>query len=289
VVGAPAATGGVPTNQYTGSQGVAQFVAAFQAAADSPAVLLRVAEETKQDVREVDANLSAVPVGTSPIMRVTYRTRNADVADDVAQAGASETLRYLFGSQVELAKRQLDSAQVELDAINKELGTVFKDAGSIDPPQLYADKLQEISTLRVRQSEFAALGQPTAAASIASTISSRAKDLAELAPKVQEYRKLTRQADTTHALIVTLRQNFSAAQAQADAADPERVITLTKTHAEDRLPVLLQKIGPAIGAGLFLALELVVILELLARRRKLEPIERAPEDIQTGVLVPTRA
>jgi uncharacterized protein involved in exopolysaccharide biosynthesis len=289
VVGAPAVIGGAPTNQYNGSQAVTQFVSTFQAAADSPAVTRKVAEQTKERMREIDQNLTVTPVGTSAIMRVTYRSKKARVADDVARVAATETLNYLFGSQTELAKNQLALAQADLDAVNKKMAAVFKEAGSIAPEQLYTDKLNEIATLRVRQSEFTALGQPSAAASIESAISLRREELSKLAPKVEEYRKLSTQAEATKALIVTVRQNYSQAQAQAEAADPDRVVTLSGPRPEDRLPLLLQKVGPAIGVGLFLAIELVVILELLARRRRAASLEREAEVLKAGMLVPTRA
>jgi capsular polysaccharide biosynthesis protein len=287
VVAAPAAVGGAPTNQYTGSQAVTQFVGAFQGAADSPAVARRVAEKTGEKLRELDQNLTVLPVGTSAIMRVTYRSADRGIVDDVANVAATETLRYLFGSQAELAKRELDLARADLDAINKQMQGIFKDAGTVDPVTLYTQKLQEISTLRVRQSEFRALGQLSAAASIESTISTRRKELSELAPRVEEYKKLNAQADATKAAMVAVRTNLSQAQAQAAAADPTRVISLSGTRAEDRLPMLLQKIGPAIGAGLFLAVELVVILELLARRRRAAAIEEEPaKEEESGLLVP---
>ncbi len=279
VVGAPALVGGSVSNQYNGSQGVLQYTAAFQATADSPIVLQKVADATKQPVRDIDENLVSTPIGTSSIMRVTYTTRDAAVADDVVQIAATEVLRYMFGSQVTLAQRRVDEAHADLDRINKELTDLYTAAGSVNPRTAYDTKLQQIANLEERQDDYRAQGLSSAAASIASSISARRAELAKIAPMVTRFDQLQARLETGKTVLVSLQQSLKGAQSQLQAADPAAVVTLTRTHPVDRGPILLQKVAPAIGAGLFLAVGLVILLELLARRRRPEvPLLTAPED-----------
>jgi hypothetical protein len=274
LVGAPALVGGSTTNQYNGAQGVLQFVSAFQAAGESAVVLQKVAAATKVTPASIDAGLTIAQTGSSSIMRVTFEGRDKTRVDKVAQLTATETLHYLFGSQVTLAQHRVDDATNALAKIDADMAVVAKASGAVQPDQLYQSKQQQVINLQQQQLQLQAGGNTAGAASVASQIASVKRELAQLAPFVTKYVPLSKQRDSAAALLATAQGVLLQAKSQAEAADPARVLTMTATHPSDKAPLYWQKVLPAVGAGFFLAALLVAAAELLRRRRVdvLDPI-----------------
>jgi hypothetical protein len=86
-----------------------------------------------------------------------------------------------------------------------------------------------------------------------------------------------------------MQQGLDQARAQYSAANPDAVVSLADTQEASRLSQLVRKGLPAVGAGLFLAVGLVLLLELLGRRPQLahsdEPtVGQAPS---SGELAPS--
>ena len=92
----PALVGGPHLPQYTGAQGVIQFVAAFQATASGPVVRQQISEQTKVPAADLGDRLLVTQRGGSPSVAVTYTsTEKADV-DKVVEAASTLTLRTMF-------------------------------------------------------------------------------------------------------------------------------------------------------------------------------------------------
>jgi hypothetical protein len=267
VVAAPALVGGAPTNQYTGSQGVSQFVAAFEAAATSPQIVNKVAAADGVGPLAVDDGLVVTQVGASPIIRLTYSSTKKSTVAPIAHDTAAQTLSFLFGSQIQLAQKQVDEATAAVHAANQKIAALAAQNGSVEPAQLYNTRLQQIASLEQQQLNFQAQGNPAAAAAIGSALQGLKAKLAALNPLVTQYQALSDQKAAAAASLATAQQALQAARSQAAAADPSHVVAMTAVHPTQRTPVLLQKALPAIGAGLFLAIGLVIVLELVSRRR----------------------
>ena len=265
-IAAPAVVGGNSANQYSGSTGPKAFVANFVAAITSPRIVNQVAEETKVLPGSVRDNLVAVPIGDSALIQVTYTTPNEEQAVPVAKAAASDTIRFLFETQVTLARQTLAEAQHGLDDADKKLQAFYKDTGLVLPERSYELKASELSTLQQRQLDAQTSGDTSAATAIGEAITARQAELSKLAPQVATYRSLVdRQTQASNRLNL-VQQSVEAAVAQYKAADPAQVITMNKAKPVSRLAALLRKAVPAAGAGLFLAVGLVVLLEVIGRQ-----------------------
>ena len=265
-VAAPAVVGGQSANQYSGSTGPKTFVSNFVAAITSPRIVNQVAKETSVLPRNIRDGLAAVPIGDSAIIDVTYSTSRQEQAVPVAKAAASDTIKFLFQTQVTLAKKQQAEAQKAVDDANAKLQGFYKSTGLVLPERSYDIKAQQLSSLEQRQLDAQASGNLTAASAIGQAITTRRAELSKLAPQVATYQALIDRRTQAQGRLNLVQQSVEGAVAQFNAADPAQVVTLNQAKPVSRFSSLVRKAVPAAGAGLFLAVGLVVLLEVLARR-----------------------
>jgi Chain length determinant protein len=265
-VAAPALIGGPSSNQYSGSNGPRAFVANFAAAVTSSRILNQVAKETGVPEETVAAGLTATPVGDSSIIEVTYSTITQADAGRVAQAAAADTIRFLFSTQVTLAEHTVSEAGKALAAAEAKLNGFYRSTGLVLPDKAYEIKAQQLANLQQQQAERQAEGLYTAAAALATTVRVKQAELAELAPKVAAYQSLLDRKEQASSQLDLMQQGLDQARAQYSAADPAAAVTLGETRQASRIAEVARKALPAAGAGLFLAVAIVLLLELLGRR-----------------------
>jgi len=103
---------------------------------------------------------------------------------------------------------------------------------------------------------------------------------------VAEHQSLVERKTQAAGRLNLVQQSVEAAVAQYKAADPKNVITLNQAKPVSRVNGLVRKVGPAVGAGLFLAVGLVVLLEVVARRprpdRQRDPHPAASQSVASG-------
>jgi capsular polysaccharide biosynthesis protein len=276
-VAAPAVVGGQNANQYSGSTGPKAFVSNFVAAITSPRIVNQVAQETSVLPGTIRDGLVAVPIGDSALIEVTYTTTRQEKAVPVAQAAASDTIKFLFQTQVTLAKQTQAEAQKAVDKANANLRKFYADTGLVLPERSYDIKSQQLATLEQRQLDAQASGNVTAASTIGQAITTQRAELSKLAPQVATYQSLVDRKTQAEGRYSAVQQTLEAAVAQSKAADPAQVLTLNKPKPVSRLSTLMRKAVPAAGAGLFLAVGLVVLLEATARRPRSDRRDDAPQ------------
>jgi capsular polysaccharide biosynthesis protein len=266
-VWAPALVGGAAGNQYTGSQAVSQFASAFQATAMSPAVRQVVSDRTGVDRNEIASNLTVAQVGASSSMTLTYTDTTDKYVAPVLTELTKETLSTMFGSQVRLAEAQVAAATKDVSTANAAIATWEQKANMVDPKQVYQARIDQINSLLQQQSTLRANGSTTAAAAVGASIASLRATLTSFSAKLAEYTTLTAARDAAAASLTQSQQSLLSARTQLSAADPATVSFTGKVHRVSEAPILLSKVLPVVGAGVFLAVVLVAMLELLARSR----------------------
>ena len=265
-VAAPAVVGGQSTNQYSGATGPRAFVANFTAAVTSPRIINQVAKETSVLPRTIRSGLVASPIGDSSLIEVTYTTMNKDKAIPVAKSATDNTIRFLFETQVTLAEETVNEAKKAVDSANDSLQKFYRSTGLILPERTYELEQQKLSSLQQRELQERAVGNITAATALAQAITTSENRLRQLASRVATYQSLVDRRNQAQGRLNLVQQNLEAATAQYKAADPAEVVTLNQAKPVSRLTELLRKTVPAAGVGLFLAVGLVVLLEVIARR-----------------------
>lgn len=267
-VSPPALIGGAASNQYTGSQAVSQYVAAFQSNAQGPIVRQAVADKLGVSGGEIAAGLEVSQVGASSAMTVSFTDSRRDIVEPVVAEVARETLQRMFASQVSLAEAQVDSARSQLAAANKDISSWETDHDMVAPSLVYQSQLDLVNSLKQRQITMEASGDQVGAAVVATKLSDAQAKLASFGPLLSDYDSLTAARDAATAALAQAQLSVQQAQAQQAAADPTKVAYISGAHPVDRGSMFLTKVAPVTAAGIFIAVFLVAVLELLARPRE---------------------
>jgi capsular polysaccharide biosynthesis protein len=264
-VAAPALVGGSAGNQYSGPNGVRVFVANFTAALTAPQVVSKVAEQTKISEEAARDGLSAQPIKESSLIEVTYVSPDKALAASVPRAASSETIRFLFQSQVDLAGKSVAGAEKAVADARKKVADYTRKTGIVDPKQTY--ELYQQNLLRLQQSrlEAQARGDTSAAATLGTAIEEARATLARLAPQVTAYQDLVQQEEQAQTRRNDLQRSLEQLLAQSRAADPLSVVSVSDPAQLSRLAALIRQGGVAFAAGLFLAIAVVLLLEVVRR------------------------
>jgi capsular polysaccharide biosynthesis protein len=269
-VAAPAVVGGSATNQYSGANAPRAFVADFSGAITSPLIVNQVTEKTGAAPTAVKNGLAVSQIGDSSLVQVTYTTPERDQAVPVLNEAAGATIRFLFQTQVTLAQKMVSEARKAVDKVNGELGAFYRETGQVLPDEAYRIAAQQVADLQREQASARSRGEYTQATALESTISARKKEVAVLAPQVATYQSLVDRKEQALGRLNVLEEGLERAQAQYSAADPRSIVTIGEVQKASVLASLVKKVVPALGAGLFLAVGIVLMLELGSRRSRME-------------------
>lgn len=286
-VNAPALVGG-SSGQYTGSQAVTQFVAAFQSTAASTPVDTAVLGATRLQPGQIEDGLAVTQVGGSSAVSITFTSTTNGEPAKVVSTVASATLAQMFDSQVTLAQSRVDDAAKQVAAGNTAINEWGAKNNMVDPTRVYQSQLERLNALQQTQASLKAQGNATAAGALSGTITEVSNQLKGFGPKIAEFNNLMATRDSAQAELTSARQALSQAKTQKTAADPSQVVWVSGQRKLDRTDEMLSVGLPVVGAGVFLAIALIAALELLRgnriarRRRDEEAAAAARADETTG-------
>ena len=267
-VAAPALVGGSSSNQYSGAAGPKAFVSNFEAAVTSPIVVNEVSQETGVAKGKIKSGLVAAQVGTSSIMEVTYTAAGKQNAGPVANAAARDTITFLFKTQLDLAQKPLTVAKDALSKADGDLDAFTKQINDPVPDRTYTVLQDQISQLQQARATAVATGVTLAVSHYDDAIAADKQQLIALGPIVSQSLKLqdTRTQAVTN--LSQVQQAYQQADAQFEAANPDKVVSIDDTVKVAAIAAAIQGGIAAAGGGLFLAIGIVAIIELSARRRR---------------------
>ena len=282
IVDPPALVGGLDA-QYTGSQGVNQFVAAFQATASGPLVRRAVAADAKVTPTVLNDGLVVSQRGTSPSLSVVFTGPRKDAVVPVLNGVTTLTLRTLFESQVQSAQARVEAARKGVDDATTAIGEFTAEHAMADPQKAYEAQLARVNSLVQQQASMRAAGNAVGAAAMATSIATAKAELAKFGPIVTEYRTLTTTRDTAVQGLDDAETKLAAASVQLGNADPSKIVYIGGARAVDRVEKVTGATASVGAAAFLLALVLVLILEVIARGRaarhaaELEAAHESPE------------
>lgn len=277
-VAAPALVGGVAAQQYTGTQAANQFVAAFAAAATSPKVIDQTAEDTMVPRSVIRDAVVVKQVGASSQLTLTYTSDDRATVEPVTKSLTTRALTFLFASQVDVATQQVAAAEGDVTAATKGIADWEKENKISQPDKQYQAILSEQGNLRSQQLQLAAVGNTGGASAAGEALEKAQKRLDTLGPKLPGYEALLAQRDAATSALAEARQGLQAARAQAAAADPAEVTSFGDVDATSKPSELIRTVPPVAGAGLLIAVLLIVLLEVLRRQRSAGPSPDGPPD-----------
>ncbi len=251
-------------SQFTGTQAVNQFVAAFNATSTGPAVLAEAAKQTGVPAKQISAGLVVQQRGASSDMSLTFTSDRASNVIPVLTAVENNTLQSMFSPPVELTKKQLEITQGAVAAANNALTGLGDKYGITDPAIAYQAELDRLNGLEQRQASLNATGNTGAAQAMQLAIDNAKAKLATYGPVLSQYNNLIAQRQAAVSDLTAARQAYRLALAERDAADPKNITFITAVTSEGRARTLMHTVPPALAAGIFLAAGLVFMLELLS-------------------------
>jgi Chain length determinant protein len=266
IVDPPALVGGLDA-QYTGAQGVNQFVAAFQATASGPVVRRAVAAQAKVTPGALNDGLVVAQRGTSSSLSVDFTSRRKDAVVPVLNGVTTQTLRALFESQVQSAQSRVDAAKKAVDDATAAIGEFTTKNAMADPQKAYEAQLSRVNALVQQQASMRAAGNAVGAAAMGSPIAAAKDELAKFGPILTEYSTLTTARDTAVQGLDAAEAKLSAATVQLANADPTKIVFIGGAHVVDRVQPVVATTAAVGAAAFLLALVLVLILEVIARGR----------------------
>jgi hypothetical protein len=264
-----ALVGGVRTNQYRGADAEKFFANNMVGALKTNKLIDDVSRQTGVPAPKVRGGLSVKQLSSSAFVQVTYVTHNKQKAVPVARGAASNALHFLFQSQYDVAKAEVDAAQKQADQADDALTAISQQSGGKTPEDAYAALSRGLPAL---QATAARAKDPGAAAQINQQVAAAQAQLANYGKLEGQY---LAQVDVRRR-AVNLRkdaeQREQDATAQLAAADPKNVLVVGKVHHSFPYTDALQyAVGGAAG-GLFVAVGYLFAREVWdgVRRRAAE-------------------
>jgi hypothetical protein len=259
---------GGSTSQFTGPQAINQFVAAFSASANGPAVLSAAAKRVHLPIKELGSGLTVTQNGASSNMSIHYLSDRESDVSKVLSVVVNETMKSLFSSQVTVATQRVSDAKAAVDTTNQALVNLGDKYHVADPTLLYQAKLGQLNWLLQRQAFLQTSGRPSAAAEMAPSITAIRDDLRRFHRIIPQYNNLnaTEQAQVSN--LSAAQDAYRTAVAQLRVAESGDTVFISAAKSVGRQGSLLRTLVPVIGLGILLAIAAVVVLELLLNTRR---------------------
>ena len=265
-IDAPSLVGGLNA-QYTGAQGVNQFVSAFQATSTGPVIRDKTEAATGVDSTLLSDNLSVTQRGTSSSVAVSFTSTKRTVPQKVVETVSSLTLDALFNTQVADAQARVAAAKQSVDTANKAISDFNTTHRMADPQKAYEAQLSRVNALVQQQASLRATGNAVGAAAMSAPITTAQAQLNAFVPILSQYSALQAAALTADTALSAANNDLAQATAQQKAADPTKVVFVGGARLDDRMAPIIQTTVAVAAAALILALLLVFGLEMLARSR----------------------
>lgn len=272
---------------FSGPQGTTQFVAAFTAASQNPQTRQAVATQTGVSPADLADGIEVDAVGNSSDMQVIFTSGNAKLSAAVAQATAKETLKHMVTVRADQAvgtRDRAEQAATEANAAVNALATKYQIA---DPPRAYQTQLSQVATLQQQQASMRAGGNAIGAAAMDAPIAAAKKELAAFLPILAEYNDLNSRQVAASSDLAQAQAEWRHALALKAAATSDSTVYLGPTIPVDKKAALVATLPVIIGVGLFLAVLLVLLVEVTTRlrgRKGASALSEADEDDEDPVM-----
>ena len=268
--------GGVRTNQYRGSDADKFFANNVTGALKTNPLIDQVSRETGVAAHQVRSGLNVAQVNGSAFVEVTYVTAKKGKAEPVVRAAATDALHFLFQSQYDVAKAEVDAAQKQANQADDGLNAISQQSDGKTPDVAYAALSRGIPAL---QATAARAKDPAAAAQINQQVAAAQVRLANLGKLEGQYLALIDVRRRAVNLRRDADQRVREASVQLAAAAPQNALVFGKVHRSFPLNEALQfAVGGAAG-GLFVAVGYLLVKEVwdgVRRRSRSRGAEAVP-------------
>ena len=272
---------------FAGTQATGQFVAAFTAAAQNPRTRQAVQTQTGVSAADQANGIQVDAVGASSDVQVLFTSGDRKLSAAVAQATAKETLKQMFTVRADQAVATRDRAQQSATDANAAIQALAQKYQMADPPRAYQAQLGQVASLQQEQASLRANGNAIGAAAMDAPIAAAKKELAAFLPILAEYNDLNSRQVAASSDLAQSQAEWRHALALKAAATSDNTVYLGPTTPADKQATLVATLPVIIGVGLFLAVLLILLIEvttrLRARHKAAVLAEAAAVDEDSGV------
>ena len=273
---------------FTGTQGVAQYVGAFTSAAANPQTRAAVKTATGVGTLAQADSVTVAAIGASSDLQVVYTGTNRNTAPTVVSTTARQALALLFAPRAtEAAANRERSMQAVKDA-NAAIAALASKYKIADPPRAYQAQLSQVGSLEQQQANLRAAGNTVGAAALDAPIATAKQVLAGYLPILAEYNDLAATQTAAVSDLTSAQTSWRSATSLQAATEADGVIYLSPLTVSDRTSSLVSTVAPVFAAGIFLAVILVMLIEVTSRVRRAAAESRAREALEAEESVATR-
>jgi uncharacterized protein involved in exopolysaccharide biosynthesis len=251
------------------SGSVSQYMANFDQAITSDPVVTKVADLVGRDADEVRDGLDVTQLGSSNLVRVSYRGPDRDDASRIVDEATRSTfdvvaqIQLPFGQTLEVLKSRVRSTQAELDTAEARLEDFLVSNGLVLPREQYLLVASDVVRL---ENELAQAVPGTPTATLETELRDRRQQLQELGAKIPEWERLQADVDRATDDLNAAEDELRLTEDQLAHLRPQ-----TTSVSTERIPEM-QTIGRGVAiaaaAGFFVAM---VVLLLFPSKRSHEP------------------
>jgi len=253
---------------FAGTQATGQFVAAFTAAAQNPRTRQAVQNQTGVSTTDQADGVAIDPVGASSDVQVLFTSGDRKQSAAVAQATAKEALTQMFTVRADQAVATRDRAQQAATDANAAVEALANKYQMADPPRAYQAQLGQVASLQQQQATLRATGNAIGAAAMDAPIAAAKKELAAFLPILAEYNDLNSRQVAASSDLAQSQAEWRHALALKAAATSDNTVYLGPTTPADKQATLVATLPVIIGVGLFLAVLLILLIEVTTRLRR---------------------
>lgn len=253
----------VPASVAGGSSSgsVAQYMANFEQAIVSAPIVTAIADEVGADAGAVRDGLETAQLGSSSLVRISYRGTNEDDATRVVELATKSAfdlvaqIQLPFGQGLDVLRSRVRTAESDLDSAETRLEEFLLENGVVLPREQYLIAASDIARLESEILQAETVGSSTTA--LEAALQARRRERKQLGAMLPDYERLQADVDRAEEDLDAAEDELRLAENQVAHLRPQ--ITDVDTKSIPRLQSIGKGVAVAAGGGFIVAIALMLL------------------------------
>lgn len=247
---------------------VTQYVSTYKDVLISAPVVNQVSASTGVRVNDLVNGLSAdTATASSNIIVVTYTGPAKAKSEEVVKTAAIDSLDALMAPQLASAEAEVAASKQAVDTANSKIQDFTAQSGLLLPDEDYRLKSAELSSLLVQLEQAQLAGDSSRANGLQTIITTRQKELTDLAPQVVAYQQLVDNKTAAIGAYNKAQTDLTQVNAQIASDHAPGSVVVRNLGKVSRLSDALKFGGVALAVALLLSLGFILLMEYLRPAR----------------------
>lgn len=249
------------------SSSVAQYMANFEQAIVSEAVVAEIADEVGEG--EVRDGLETTQLGSSNLVRVSYQGPDPDDAARIVELATRSAfdlvaqIQLPFGQSLDVLRSRVRATTADLEEADSRLQDFLLENRLVLPREQYLLIASDVS--RLEGEILQAQTQGTSTVALETALRARRRELDELGAKIPEYGRLQADVDRAEVDVDAAEDELRLAENQLAHLQPQ--MTDVNTYPIARIQTIGRGVAIAAAGGLIAAIALMLLFPVRTSRR----------------------